>query len=64
MITPAGKAYPAEGPATMMGQANGPWFGLSTDTEPQNARNGAILYLMDTGVVKMYDEANQQWREQ
>jgi len=64
MITPAGKAQPIEGPATMKGQANGPWFGLSTDPKPANPRNGAILYYMDTGGVSMYDEANQQWRDQ
>ena len=64
MTTPAGKAQPVNGPATMHGQSNGPWFGLSTDPKPANPKNGAMLYYMDTATLVMYDEANQQWREQ
>lgn len=37
--------------------------GLSTDTKPENATNGAIFIEIDTGKVYLYDAQNKQWRE-
>ena len=35
--------------------------GLSTDTKPTNAKNGAIFVEMDTGKTWIYDEQNARW---
>lgn len=35
---------------------------LSTDTKP-SASNGSLLLEMDTGIVYVYDETGESWRE-
>ena len=37
------------------------YYGLSTDTKPLIAQNGAAFLEMDTGDIYLYDAENAQW---
>lgn len=39
------------------------YFGLSTDTKPNTAANGACFIEMDTGKIYFYDMTGTQWIE-
>lgn len=43
---------------------NEQYFGLSTDTKPEEAQNASVFYEMNTQKVFMFDEQNKEWIEQ
>ncbi|MBR2716433.1 MAG: hypothetical protein IKD79_01690 [Oscillospiraceae bacterium] len=39
------------------------YYGLSTDTKPTNAGNGALFFEMDTSELYVFDAENALWRQ-
>lgn len=39
-------------------------IGLSSDTKPEDAKNGDMFLEMDTGNLYAYDEENHEWIQQ
>lgn len=46
---------------TINGAAPMEYRGLSTDTKPTPAENGAVFIEMDTGIVYFYDNDASDW---